>query len=96
MKIFLKILLIILFLSSFLTISPSVLAEEIKSFNSQILAHQDGTMNVTETIIYDFGNASRHGIYRDIPKITTVGDLYRVEEAHQAAVMEVEGEGVIA
>jgi uncharacterized membrane protein len=35
-------------------------------------------MDVVETINYDFGDLSKHGIYRDIPLVSKVGDLYRV------------------
>jgi hypothetical protein len=42
-------------------------AEEIVRFSSDIVAKNDASMMVTETIEYNFGDASRHGIYRDIP-----------------------------
>ena len=35
-------------------------------------------MNITETINYDFESLERHGIYRDIPLYSKVGDLYRI------------------
>lgn len=37
-------------------------------------------MDVLETINYDFENLDRHGIYRNIPLYTEVGDLYRIIE----------------
>lgn len=73
-----------LFLTCFLflgLIQPGVVfasSESIESFNSQITTHQDGSFDVQETIRYDFGDNERHGIYRNIPKVSTVGDLYRV------------------
>ncbi len=62
-----------------------VLAEEkINSFDTNIVAHQDGTMTITESITYDFGEDERHGIFRTIPKVSKVGPpaggLYRVIE----------------
>jgi uncharacterized membrane protein len=42
-------------------------SEEISSFVSDLYIHNDGTVQVRENIEYDFGNALRHGIYRDIP-----------------------------
>jgi len=44
-----------------------VSAEEIHSFISDITLSRDGTFNVTETILYDFEDAERHGIFRFIP-----------------------------
>lgn len=54
--------------------------EEIVNFDTQVTAHQDGTMDVIEKIDYDFGSAAKHGIYRKIPLVSKVGDLYRVIE----------------
>ncbi len=42
-------------------------AEEINSFVSDITLGSDGTFVVSETIIYDFGDVERHGIFRLIP-----------------------------
>jgi len=42
-------------------------SEEIQSFVSDIHIYNDGTIIIEENIEYDFGNALRHGIYRDIP-----------------------------
>ncbi|MGB3727895.1 MAG: DUF2207 domain-containing protein, partial [Thermodesulfobacteriota bacterium] len=52
---------------SILLSSYSALAEDIKNFHSNIYIKKDGTILVQENIEYDFGNALRHGIYRDIP-----------------------------
>lgn len=41
--------------------------EKIKSFDSKVLITKDNTARVSETIVYDFGSTSHHGIYRDIP-----------------------------
>lgn len=72
-------LLLLLILSLFFFFHPTFsFAETIHSFNTQITAHQNGLMDVTETINYDFGDLSKHGIYRDIPLVSKVGDLYRV------------------
>ncbi len=57
---------------------PPAFAEEINSFDVSLTAHKDGSMDVVENIQYDFGYSSRHGIYRDIPLFSRVGDLYRI------------------
>jgi hypothetical protein len=41
--------------------------EKIVRFSSDIVVKSDASMTVVETIDYDFGDVSRHGIYRDIP-----------------------------
>lgn len=78
MKIISRFLSIAILLCIFAIIPRSAYAEEIKSFNSQIVAHKDGTMDITETIDYDFGDLSKHGIFRDITLVSNVGDLYRI------------------
>lgn len=42
-------------------------AEIIRSFSSDISVMPDASLVVKEKIVYDFENALRHGIYRDIP-----------------------------
>lgn len=41
----------------------------IENFQSNVIVEQNGKINVTETIDVNFGNLSKHGIYRDIPNI---------------------------
>lgn len=55
-----------IFVASFANCS-SVLAEEILDFHSDIIINSDSSLSIKETIIYDFGNLEKHGIYRDIP-----------------------------
>jgi len=45
--------------------------EIINDFNANITIQKDGTLFVTEKIIYNFGSNQKHGIFRDIP-ITSV------------------------
>jgi uncharacterized membrane protein len=46
-----------------------ITGEHIKSFQSEIVINKDGTINVKETIVYDFADLQKHGIYREIPFI---------------------------
>ena len=62
----------------FLAPTSALAQEKINSFDTVITAHQDGSMTVVENISYDFGSNDRHGIFRDIPLVSRVGDLYRV------------------
>ena len=66
-----KLFFLILFFLLSLFIASSVRAEEIKNFKSVININKDGTIDVQETIAYDFGELDRHGIFRTIPYITT-------------------------
>jgi uncharacterized membrane protein YgcG len=42
-------------------------AESISSYDTRLDVSADGSLRVTETIAYDFGNQNRHGIFRKIP-----------------------------
>ncbi|MFA9288762.1 MAG: DUF2207 domain-containing protein [Weeksellaceae bacterium] len=63
------------------TVSAQFAEERIDAFDTQITVNTDGTMNVQETITYNFGNESRHGIFRTIPttKTNTEGKEYRMK-----------------
>lgn len=52
----------------------NIVGEHIKSFDSNIVINKNGTVDVKETIIYDFGDLQKHGIYRDIPYLKTNQD----------------------
>lgn len=74
-----KKLFLFLSLFSLLLIKPQVsFAETIHSFDVNINAHQNGAMDVSENINYDFGDLDKHGIYRDIPLYSSVGNFYRI------------------
>ena len=73
-----KLFLILSFFLVFLFKPQFTFAETIHSFDVQINAHQNGLIDVTETINYDFQDLSKHGIYRNIPLVSKVGNLYRV------------------
>lgn len=64
----------LLAVSSFIVMAvgaPAHAAERIATFGSKVMVEKSGRVNVTETITYDFGYASRHGIYRYIPVVYT-------------------------
>jgi uncharacterized membrane protein len=73
-----KILFLIIFGFLLLFSNSQVFAEIIQSFDVEITAHEDGSMSVMESIIYDFEGLNRHGIFRNIPLYSRVGDLYRI------------------
>ncbi|MCK5320703.1 DUF2207 domain-containing protein [Candidatus Parcubacteria bacterium] len=64
-KIFFQICLIIIF-SIYLAL-PAAAQEKINNFEVEIDINRDGSINVKELIVYDFGNEEKHGIFRDIP-----------------------------
>lgn len=47
--------------------SPALAEEKIDLNQIEITINQDSSINVTETILYDFDGLEKHGIYRDIP-----------------------------
>lgn len=55
--------------SPFVYASPytAYAAETIPSFDARISVNQNGTIEVEERIVYDFGTAKQHGIFRTIP-----------------------------
>src|SRR3989304_7172179 len=77
----LVVYILLTFISLFFTFSVS--AEEIRSFGTDIAINADGTINVKETLAYDFGNLDRHGIFRYIPelRVNNEGEKYILEYA---------------
>lgn len=73
-----KLLFLFLFIFLFFSFTKFSFAEKIESFDTQITAHEDGTMTINESIDYNFEDLERHGIYRNIPLYSKVGDLYRI------------------
>ena len=60
-----------------LTIGANAFAatgEAIDNFQTSILVNTDGSLNVTETITYNFGDSMKHGIIRDIQDTFTNQD----------------------
>ena len=49
-----------------LALAAPVQAETINSFRVDVIVNADTSMNVTETVTYDFGTEQRHGIFRDL------------------------------
>jgi hypothetical protein len=62
-----KLYLIILCLSLILSGVSSAQAEVIRKFESVVRLQKNATLGVTESILMDFGNQNKHGIFRDIP-----------------------------
>ncbi|MDX9855264.1 MAG: DUF2207 domain-containing protein [Parcubacteria group bacterium] len=46
---------------------PGLAAEKINSFDLEFKINSDGSVEITEKILYDFDTLQRHGIFRDIP-----------------------------
>ncbi|MFH1535436.1 MAG: DUF2207 domain-containing protein, partial [Patescibacteria group bacterium] len=64
-----KLITIVIFVC-IVVLMPSVtysVYDNISNFDAQIFVNKDSSITVQETIIYDFGDENRHGIYRDIP-----------------------------
>jgi len=51
-----------------LLLSLTLFGERIVTYDTKLVINDNSKVNVKETILWDFGTNSRHGIYRDIPK----------------------------
>lgn len=70
----------VLLIFFFVLLSPikASAQESIQSLDVVMTAQKNGDLQVTEKINYSFGSSYRHGIYRFIPLVSRVGELYRV------------------
>lgn len=63
----------------FLVARPVFAAEQIDRFDVTAKLNTDASVNVEEAILYDFGDAERHGIYRDLTvKYQARGGTYKL------------------
>lgn len=83
-----KVLSVLFLLLIFLLIPHSIYAEVIHSFDTKITAQKNGLMQFSEVINYDFETLSRHGIFRNIPLYSKVGDLYRITKVENIKVLK--------
>lgn len=61
----------------------TIRAEEITSFDAAITINKNGSFDVLENILYDFGPLEKHGIFRTLPfeKTNTEGKRFRMDLA---------------
>ena len=62
-----KRIIILVFSLFFVFVNIAQAEERIDDFTVEIKINQDSSINVTEKITYNFGQAEKRGIYRDIP-----------------------------
>ncbi|KKS31573.1 hypothetical protein A2380_00850 [candidate division WWE3 bacterium RIFOXYB1_FULL_43_24] len=78
----------ILIFSLFIFFAARVSAQElIQALQIDSVVNKDGTVRITETMLYDFGNEQRHGIFRYIP-------YKKVNQDGKSYVMDITVEGV--
>ena len=58
---------IFVFFMLFFLNTKSLIAEKITDYNVTVQINKNGTLTVNEAIDYEFDDAAKHGIYRDIP-----------------------------
>jgi hypothetical protein len=63
--------------------------EQVRSFDARYEIRADTTIQVTETIVYDFGSADRHGIFRDLALYQPIDD----DRERRYPISEVDVEG---
>ncbi|MFA5126789.1 MAG: DUF2207 domain-containing protein [Patescibacteria group bacterium] len=85
-----------LFLSAFILslfwFRPALALEKINNYQAIVQLNADNTMTVTERIDYDFGDAQRHGIYRNIPYLYNNFLWSRAAEISQISVADENGQ----
>ena len=56
-------------------------AEEIQNYQIDVKIYKNAQVNIIEQIDYDFGSQQRHGIFREIPFVTTntEGEKYKMD-----------------
>lgn len=75
-----KLLFLFILFAGILFALPVLAQEQIDSFDTKIQINQDATINVTETIKYNFGSEERHGIYRYLPlKFERANNKFKVQ-----------------
>src|SRR5215212_4045137 len=65
--------------------------EHIVDHHSDVTIEPDGTIEVHETIIYDFGVVPKHGIFRFIPVRTSVSPKDGYDRVYPLTVVSVKG-----
>jgi uncharacterized membrane protein len=65
--------------------------EQIDDYRSEITIATNGTIEVHETIVYDFGVVPHHGIYRDIPVRTSASPKRGYDRVYPLTVLSVSG-----
>ena len=58
---------IFVFFTLFFLNTKSLIAEKITNYDITVQINKNGTLTVNEVIDYEFDDAAKHGIYRDIP-----------------------------
>jgi len=66
---FLVLFFCLLFIPLVSKAQDSTSTEQVSSFKADISLQSDDSAKVSETIVYEFGNQQKHGIYRNIPVI---------------------------
>ena len=82
-KLLLKILIVFCVFFSFFSKSHAETVdynsgESIKLYNADIVVNKDNSIDVSEEILYDTGQSSRHGIYRDIDILSSQNKVMEI------------------
>src|SRR5690242_16537646 len=67
------------------------LSERIVDYHTEVTIRPDGTIEVHETIVYDFGVVPHHGIFRVIPVRTSVSPRDGYDRVYPLSVVSVSG-----
>ena len=80
-------------LASIVSAAPAAAgsSERITDYRSEVTIETDGTIEVHETIDYDFGAVPHHGIYRDVPVRTDQSGKEGYDRVYPLDVVSVSG-----
>ncbi len=80
-------------LASIVVAGPAAagISERIVNYRSEVTIETDGTIEVRETIVYDFGVVPHHGIFRVIPVRTSVSPKDGYDRVYPLDVVSVTG-----
>ena len=66
--------------------------EGVPSFDVRLVVDSDATVRVTERVVYDFGDAEKHGIFRSIPYSYQAGTATYRADIDEVTVFKEDGE----
>src|SRR5437588_9925236 len=67
------------------------LSERIVDYRTDVTIEHDGSIEVHETIMYDFGVVPKHGIFRTVPVRTSTSPKHGYDRVYPLDVVSVSG-----
>lgn len=71
-----------------ISLTQTIFAEKITAYDVDTKIQQSGELEIIENITYDFEQASRHGIFRDIPAKIKIDGIKKDIDLYDFSVMQ--------